>query len=107
MDFRGELTSGWDWGFLLMYSMKTYQTDVQFITYIKCHSHGRVATSQVPYNPSNGGGYLGSLNSDGDPTAWGDWTQVPQKASWILLELMSSEINGRTLQTFDFKLFKT
>ena len=28
---------------------------------------------------------------------------MPQKASWILLELMSRN-NGRTLQTFDFKL---
>ena len=56
------------------------------------------------YNPFNGGGYLGRLDSDGDPTAWGDWTPGAPESIMDLARIDVIRNNGRTLQTFDFKL---
>ena len=56
------------------------------------------------YNPFNGGGILGRPDSDGDPTAWGDWTPGASEAVMDTAKINVFRNNGRTLNTFDFKL---
>ena len=48
---------------------------------------------------------IGRLDSDGEScTAWGDWTPGAPESIMDLARIDVIRNNGRTLQTFDFKL---
>ena len=101
LGFRGELTSGWDWDSAYVFNEEL--SDNTIYNRINATIMDELLQAGL-YNPFNGGGYLGRLDSDGDPTAWGDWTPGAPESIMDLARIDVIRNNGRTLQTFDFKL---
>ena len=101
LGFRGELSSGWDYDTAYVFNEEISDNTV----YNRVSASAFDALLQAGlYNPFNGGGVLGRPDSDGDPTAWGDWTPGASEAVMDTARINVFRNNGRTLNTFDFKL---
>ena len=101
LGFRGELSSGWDYDTAYVFNEEISDNTI----YNRVSASAFDALLQAGlYNPFNGGGVLGRPDSDGDPTAWGDWTPGASEAIMDTARINVFRNNGRTLNTFDFKL---
>jgi len=103
LGFRGELSSGWDYDTAFVYNEELSDNT----TYNRVSASAFDALLQAGlYNPFNGGGVVGRLDADGDPTAWYDLTPGASEAILDTARIDVFRNNGRTLNTFDFKLTK-
>lgn len=101
LGFRGQLTSGWDWDTAYVWNEEI--SDNTVFNRVDANAFDMLLQNGL-YNPFNGGGVVGRLDANGDPTSWYDTTPGASESILDMARIDVFRNNGRNLQTFDFKL---